>query len=565
MITIERPVDADEATAQRVADVEKTFVVPGQMNGAQARVRTRWPWIVAALAYVQYTLVSLWLLYVRHYSIGDALSRTATAKIMVLSRDPHLGSMGYYWLPLPTLARIPFVLLLQPFGRAELAGPLTSSFFAVATVVVLAGIGRRLGLSVGVTAAAVGIFAMNPLTIYIAANGMSETTLGFFLALSMYGFLRWRHDGTTVSLCITGLALGGAMASRFEALVITPAICCFIMIAAERGRRLQSAFVAVLPPAIVFALWSLASYLIMGDWLFWKTLVDELITTPIDAAWLPKDRSLVRLALHGGYLVLGLAPAVALVIAGVFRFPRRWRTSIAVVGMILLLPAVVTWQGYQGTSWDEPRFYMLTPMMATVGVLWLIRSARGHVAWSRGFTIVGVGMLGLSGVTGTLLLSNLKLTAVGGESVFFGALLGRSEAETSITPAEGQIGYLGTVPLFKLLERDLEPSFDAGKTVALDSIVAVPVLVSSHPRNYIIPEDREFEQIVADPIGRVDFILRINARATGYGDLLEKIIGVADGGNWVHVATYGGGFVKLYEWVPTGDQPTFVPSACCVP
>lgn len=509
-------------------------------------------------------VVSIWLLYVRHYTIGDALSRTATAKIMVLSGDPHLGSMGYYWMPLPTLTRIPFVLMLQPFGRAELAGPLTSAVFAALTIPVICAIGRTLKLSTALTVTIAITLAFNPVTMFIAANGMSESTFVFFLALTMYGYLRWRVDGAMTSLCILGLALGGAMASRFEALVITPAICVAVMLGVPKGRRLRTAAMVAFPPATVFMLWSLASLLIMGDWLFWKHIVDDFIVTPDDALWLPADRSIPSLARHDMLNVVALGPAVVLVVVGLLGFPRRWRTSIGVVGMILLLPIVITWQTHEGTSWDVPRFYTVIPMLVTVGVMWLVFASRSRRNWSVTFSVVGVVLLVAGSITGTVLIADVKRTSVEGDSVFFGAVLGRSPEDTWI-PSDDGPGFLDILAPFRQMERDLVPSFKRGRTVALDTIIAVPFLVSDYPQNYIIPEDRDFEPIIADPIGRVDFIIRISSnRATGYGVLLDQVIAGADGGKWVHVGSYGRS-VRLYEWVPTGSQPELVASACCLP
>ncbi len=73
---------------------------------------------------VVYVAVGWWLI------VGQALHhqrracpKTLTAQLMMLVRDPHLASMGYYWMPLPMLVRIPFVLVLYPFHNTVMAGP----------------------------------------------------------------------------------------------------------------------------------------------------------------------------------------------------------------------------------------------------------------------------------------------------------------------------------------------------------------------------------------------------------------------------------------------------------
>jgi hypothetical protein len=199
------------------------------------------------------------------------------------------------------------------------------------------------------------------------------------------------------------------------------------------------------------------------------------------------------------------------------------------------------------------------PMFVTVGVMWLIRAARGHRRWSVAFSVVGVAALALGGVTATFALADVRRTSVEGEWVFFNAVLGRPVEEQQLADESGQVVFLGDLAPFRELDRVMAPAFADGKTIALDTLIAVPFLVTDHPKQYIIPEDRDFESTMSDPIGRVDFIVRVNTdRPTGYGVMLDEVLTITEGGAWQQVGVFGEA-IRLYEWVPTGEVATIRP------
>ena len=111
---------------------------------------------------MQYLVVSVWLLDVQNYLLLDGASRTITAEVLVLSRDPHLGAMGFYWPPLPMFVRVPFVLLLAPFQQAVYAGAMSTCLLSALTIPVLAAIAKQLRLSTGQAALLIALYALNP-------------------------------------------------------------------------------------------------------------------------------------------------------------------------------------------------------------------------------------------------------------------------------------------------------------------------------------------------------------------------------------------------------------------
>ena len=516
--------------------------------------RSRWPWLVGTFTFVQCTVLGWWLIDVRNYAIGDSMYRTLYAKQMVLSRDPHLASMGFYWMPLPTVARVPFVFIAQLFGHAELAGPLTSALFAGLLVVLIARIGELMDLSRAALALVVGTFAISPVTVYMGANGMSESMFGFFCALTLYFFVKWRQDGRATTLILMAIALGGATLCRYEGLLFVPVLAVAVASCVAKGRRVQLAIVTAFPSVMVFAWWTLASALIMDDPFFWRTASKSTTATPILSPWLPDSRSTAALFGHSVQVVLTLAPAFIAVVAGMVAAPKRWRTSLGILGVSAAMPAVITLQLVAGESWGVPRFYVMMPIFAAIGVMWVLRLGRDrpNAMW---IGRAGIALLVVGAISGSVMLSSRERSYAEGEFAFFGPLLGTEDAMASVPPGGQNIVYSGDLRPFRALVGDLDPLLARGARAATQSL-SIAMLFTNELDQYISPEDRDFEPIASDPIGRFEFIVVQPAKVSaGQLILLSIAQRAVSEGEWLLVRSYGGGEVVIYEFVATGSQP----------
>ncbi len=103
-------------SAERTARKPRQSLIPGFV------------WFVAVATVSM--LGGWWLLYVAQIFVGDAMARVVQAHSVVLSRDPHLAAVGFVWPPLPSIAEVPFVLLLQKFTAPVFAGQIVSALFA---------------------------------------------------------------------------------------------------------------------------------------------------------------------------------------------------------------------------------------------------------------------------------------------------------------------------------------------------------------------------------------------------------------------------------------------------
>ena len=522
-------------------------------QGTATSRRPRWPLLLSALCFVQYTALGWWLMSVRNYAIYDSMFRTLYAKQMTLSADPHLAAMGFYWMPLPTVIRIPFVLLMQPFGHAELAGPLSSAAFAALTVLVIVRTAELLGLSRAMVVTMACIYAFSPITVYMGANGMSESIFGFFTAITLYFFLKWRQDGRPTTLILMAVGLAGATMCRYEALLFVPVLSFACMCCVERGRRLQLSIVIGFPAVITFAWWSLASLLIQDDVLYWLHASKDTTALPPKHPWLPESLSTPALIGYSLLVIFSFAPAFFAIFAGAISSWRRWRTSIGLIGTAFAMPTVITYQLIKGKSWAVPRFYILAPIFAIVGVMWVLRMGHNQrrTLW---IGRVGVGLLVLGGVTGSYFLADRDNSYAEGEFAFFGPLLGKETAGPSVANLGENIVYMSDLRPLRNLKADLDPLLAQGNRAATQSL-ALSLLLSDEPGQYIAPEDRDFEQITSDPIGRFKFVvLQPGKKSAGEATLRALVSQTFPDGTWLKVRDYQGA-VEIFEWVPDGEQP----------
>jgi hypothetical protein len=505
------------------------------------RRRERWPVVLAAVAFVQYVLIGIWLISAKSFAIFDATSRTISAQVMVISRDPHLGAMGFYWFPLPMFIRVPFVLVLAPFGWSRYAGPIASAMCAALVIVVLAAIGRELKLSTAVTATFVGIYAFNPVTVFSAANGMSESTYALFIALTLLGLIRFMRTKAPRDIALIGLALAGGMASRVEFIPIVVAVTLACTIQVPRERMRITAVLVALPAAFTFALWTLASSLIQNDALFWYRVGRIEAATPEPHPWMPAELTATSILGYMGEMIVIVAPALFLIaVVGVLT-RVRWRATIGLFMAMGSIPAFLTLQLFTGTTYGTPRYFAMLPLLVCIGAMWVVstwsdRPAGRRVALTGAFAVLAV----IGAVVATYTYTDPVRTQVERESVFFASIVGRPLPEW-----QRYFDDLG-----ELID-DLDPALADGAFVAMDTRGGAAVLLSRHPRQFIVPEDRDFQEIMSDPAGRFDYVIKATVGLSSpFGATIDAAMATAStasGGSFQMVGDYGAAQLFRFE------------------
>ena len=458
----------------------------------------RWPWWAAAAAYLQYVFVTVWLVNVQGYLLLDGASRTITAEILVRSRDPHLGAMGFYWPPLPMLVRVPFVLLLAPIHQTLFAGAISTCLLSALVIPVLAAIAKELQLSTAHSALLIGLYALNPVVIFYAANGMSEAAFSLCLAVTFLGYIRFSNSRSTkdMRLLSVGLALG--MMSRIEFIPITFAVLLACALLLPRDRWKRATVLIALPPFYVFVLWSWASSLLQGDAFYWYHFGKASGATPDVHPWLPDQLTPLNILWWVLRMSLIYAPVLAILFlsgAAIGVDGRRW---LGMMLMSLVLPAFIALQLVMHSSVGAQRYFSTLAVVGVVAAMWTLSSTTrltGRARLTVNVLVIGAvvsGALAVVPVNADRYQSSLQ-----GDSAFFAPLLGRDPYPYP--------KYLGEM---QSLVAELDKSMTDKQFVAMDSRGGVPLLFSKHPERFILPEDRDFEQIMSDPEGRFTYVLK---------------------------------------------------------
>ncbi len=541
---------------------------------APPRSRWRWPYLVALLSWIVYSAAAIWMTEGLHLQLGDSIARMNDARAMLYSRDPHLAALGLYWMPLPTVGQLPFMLILSPLHHAELSGPLACAAVGALTVLVIARICWEVHLSKPLAIAFTLVYAFSPIVVYTNGNGMSEAWLFLTLAFSMLGLLRWSLHHRTVDLAVLSAGLAGVALARYEGFVLAPVIA--VLAALNDGRRpptvrslrlfladcrsrwrrwLTTASVVALPTYFVLALWMLMNYVIDRNPLYWYDLQKTTgHTTPSTYSNLPAHHPVQIFAYVVGMCLL-ILPGIAVVFP-LLALRRLFQDFIIGFGILaggLVWPLIVLAGLFANESAGAPRYFEPTIVFVVIGAIWLSASIRSHGrALRRSLPPLLIGVLILSALGGTIALENPRRTYIEQENQFFTRVMGHHIAPLAATA-------LSRSQIWQKLAEDLDRRLKPGDKVLVDTSTVDfgAFIYTDHPGQYIVNSDRDYERTVADPTGKFDYLILASYHATAGGDLgteyplLQAILTSTTGGHWVKLSSY---FVaSVYRLVP--DQP----------
>lgn len=509
-----------------------------------------WPWLMAAAAFATYLAVGWHLVHGVGFEIGDAISRTGAAHHVVASRDPHLGAMGFYWMPLPTLSQIPAVLLLGPFGHAQFAGPATTALWGALTIPVLAAIGRNNLAPAWLNATLCAVYAASPIALWVGANGMSESSSFFFMAVTMLGYTGWWRWRRTSSLVVTSVGLAGIMLCRYEAILVTAAVAVMCAVVLPRARWVRTIALVAAPAAYVFLLWLFASRLIVGDPFYWFKELSRIAEISGTGALFYKaePRSLRAI---GQFTLAFVAFFSLLLLALVPLVPRRdLKASLGRLGLLvpgLVFPVNLAGQLARGGAPGAARYFYPCWIAAVCAALALAGDRIGGPRRTRALRGGLATVAAVSAVVQLFAFANPRVSNVENEGVLFAPVVGR-DAPTPPDPA----GWSAPYDPWKALFADADPLLRDGFRLLLDTDSAPhATLFSRYPRRLIIPEDRDYEQILAAPDGRVDLVAvpeTAGQRGSRYVAAIRGVVTArSSDGTWEKIGTYGE--LSLYRFV----------------
>lgn len=538
--------------------------------------RWRWPFPVALLSWVLYSAAAVWMTETLHLQIGDSVARMNDARAMLFSRDPHLAAIGLYWMPLPTVGQLPFMLILSPLHHAELAGPLACAFCGALTVLVMAWIAWSLELSKATAIALTLVYAVSPIVVYTNGNGMSEAWSLLGLAITMLGFLRWskRHRAIDLALMAGGLAVLALV--RYETFVLAPILGViaalndgqgppalsslrdFLRDSRRRARRWgTTAAIVVVPTYFVYAMWMLMNLVIARNALNFYNLQKATGHTTKGAYSNLPPHNVASILGYCLTMMAAILPAM-LILTPFLVLKRRYNEVLTGLGILvggLIWPLIVAAGLWVNESAGAPRYFEPAVVCVTVCAMWLASGLRITKSTARAAASMALAIVvGAGAIIGTVNLENPVRTTIEREDAFFGHIAG------SHPPPIPDIS-LSRAPIWKELAADLDKSLSPGTKVLADVSQTdfAAFLYTRYPDRYIINSDRDYLQVLANPAGRFEYLI-VASPNLAFGtsvpteySTFHSILADSTTGHWVKWKTY---FVAtVYHFVANARGP----------
>jgi hypothetical protein len=484
--------------------------------------RLRRPPLLGLAAFALYLGLGAYLAFVLHAYDRDAYSRIGNAYYVLFSRDPHLGAIGFVWMPLPSL----FELALMPFSRIAPAlvthgfsAVIMSATFMALAVVTMARLLAELGVGRGARVVLTVAFALHPMVVYYAAIGTSEAPSIFFALFACLHLARYARTGSVTALVGVGVGLAGGYLTRYEAAAGAFGVAGFIGLLAlarrsgpRKTRLLHAAsesVIALMPFIIVFVAWAVASWIIVGS-PFAQFTSEYGNSSQMRVGGggaettLPPGPSALLVSLRLVALSVALPVAVGLMAWVVAR--RRNLQALAPVAVMgpMLLFMVVTYVVHLTAPWL--RYYILAIPLAIVMIGSAIAAFQEPAATPHPAREAGWGALPRRVLPATLLalvLASVPIAAVSmiqprignEESRDIPPLLGPNAAAPD-RPGNQIQSFAGELAIARYLDAlDLPRG-----SVLVDAFLGFPIILQSgNPQQFVITADRDFLPALADP------------------------------------------------------------------
>ncbi|MGV9714185.1 glycosyltransferase family 39 protein [Gordonia sp. NPDC003424] len=504
------------------------------------------------VAWIVYCAFGLYLTIGQQVFIGDALSRVQSAQAVLFSRDPHLAAIGFIFTPLTTVAQLPLVAFApwwQPMTADAVSGVIMSSAFMAGSVVQLSGIARDRGVPYWLGVSVTVCYVVNPMILFYGANGMSEAPYIFFLVWAIRRLIRWVDTDDVHELVVAGVALALAYLTRYDGTAAAFAAGIFVAVVSYRRRdprrRVQRAimdmFIVAAPSATAFLLWAFTSWLISGNFFAQfaseygnSSIVEQSGGSGSDTAARALGFSLTELAL--------LPPLLPIVLVMVFlvRFRRRrlypLMAAVAVIGAVLLFQTI---SYARGSTFGFLRFYITVIPLAAIVALLSVPSTRpvpfrrpGRHAdprpvsrWAQypvWYSVVGV-------VAALSMVVAISSATWGMTSPKYAPQEYELTAVVVPRPDSTDQTYLDASRVARSFstERALSEYLDSlglpDGSILCDTVYGFAVVVrSARPKQYVIPSDQDFTNILNDPAANgVQYMLAVPNEGRGVSDALN--------------------------------------------
>jgi hypothetical protein len=484
--------------------------------------------VVFVLTASLYLAVAYALVFSGNALAGDGVSRVATANRVLFSRDPHLAAIGFVWSPLPNLVLlplVPFKFLWPALVQQAFAGNIVSSLFMAGAVWQLLGLLREIGVKRAMRLALTACFALHPMIVLYGANSMSEAQFIFFLLLVVRYLMRWVRTNESGPLVVTGLGLGLAYLTRYEAVAAAAAVLPIVAIASymrnfgNRAGRLTLAvcdcLIACTPIAFAFVVWALVSWLITGvPFQQFSSAYGNAAQLQAKGLLHPGLAQEIFWAREGINWMLALEPLIAAVaVISIMRSLSRRDASILIPALVLGAVVVFMFWAYStGTILRSLRYFIVVIPLAVIMVGMAVAPPRNQVfsvkpirrmrRYRRSVRARSVRNVMVAAVSLLILAAGMPAGAL--------AVLSPYTNQADAYPLQALLnrGSLTTEQELAVkrwtTDREVAAYIDSmhpgrGSVLVDDFLGFVIVMASEHPDQFVITPDRDFQAILADP------------------------------------------------------------------
>lgn len=504
-----------------------------------------------AAIWLAYLLVGAYLALVVQFHFGDALSRVQSAQSVLFSRTPHLSAIGFVFSPLTTIVQLPLTALSgwwPALTTSGMSGVIMSSGFMAGSVIQVAGISSDRGLNRTVTTLITVCYALNPMVLLYAANGMSEAPYLFFLGWAIRRLIRWVDTDDVHELIVAGIALGLSYLTRYDGGAATLAAAAVVgMVTFRRSERelrwSRTALDVVLiaaPGALAFVVWATAGWLITGD-AFAQFTSEYGNAAIVAAAGATNPGPAVALAFSFTEIAI-LAPLLPLLLITVFVARTLRRRLLPLLPPVLLIGAVLTFQilGYaRGSTFGFLRFSLTVVVLSAAVALLAVPAQRSlptrrpgrHAAIPPSTAPPSRGLYAVSAMVAVMVMVvGLPVTAYGMSVKRYAP---QEYAVRSIVLPQPD-----SVDPRRIDERRVIRSFSTERAIAqfldrldlpdgsvlCDTVFGFAVVVQSNrPRQFVIPSDRDFTRVINEPAAHgVQYLLTVPPSGRGATDALNR-------------------------------------------
>jgi hypothetical protein len=493
------------------------------LGRAQARIRALPGLNFLGLgAFALYFTIGTYLAFVLHAYDRDAYSRVGNAYYVLFSRDPHLGAIGFVWMPLPSLVELvlmPANTVFPALVAQGFAAVIMSTVFMALAVVTLNSILGEFRVRRAVRLAFVAVFALHPMIVYYAAIGTSEAPTIFFALMATLHLARYAMTSSTTSLVGVGIALAGGYLTRYEAAAAAFGVAGFILVTTylrvpgtARSRLVQAAgdgAVALTPFVLVFVGWALASWIIVGSPFSQFTSEygnsSQMRVGGGNEVDLPLGPSIILAGLR--VTTLSIAWPIGLLCALWLMVVRRDARALAVLAVMgsMIAFMVLAYVLHLTAPWL--RYFILVIPLSLLLLACAIPREAGPVviaqARSRRLT-TGLPAPLRSILALALAFATIPVAAVGmvnpaiasEEARDIPPLLGPAAAAPD-RPGNQIQSFAGEKAIAEYLDAMNAPR----GSILIDAFLGFPIIMQSrYPERFVITADRDFRPALADPV-----------------------------------------------------------------